>query len=121
MTDIILEWKKIYPKKRMKALFNVVITNKKNKKDTWYLNIATTVYMTHNFNFYITLNLDNQTVDIKTANNIVFKIQSASTIDLYILVENEHIYIKLINVYYLPKLDANLILFGVFEEKGCKF
>lgn len=105
----------------MKALFNVVITNKKDKKDTCYFNTATAVYMTHNFNLYIMLDLDNQTVDIKTANSIVFRIQSTGTIDLYVFVENKHMYIKLINVYYLPKLNANLILFGVFEEKGCKF
>lgn len=35
--------------------------------------------------------------------------------------EKKHIYIKLINVHYLLKLDANLILFGVFKEKKCKF
>lgn len=29
--------------------------------------------------------------------------------------------IQLTNIYYLPKLDTNLILFGVFKKKKCEF
>lgn len=43
------------------------------------------------------------------------------TINFYVFVENEYIYIKLSNVYYLHKLDINLILFKIFKEKMCEF
>lgn len=64
----------MYPKKEMKALLNVVVTNKKNKKDTWYLDIAITIYMTYNLSFYIMPNLDNQTTNIKTMDSTIFRI-----------------------------------------------
>ena len=35
--------------------------------------------------------------------------------------KKEHMHIELSNVYYLLKLDANLILFGVIKKKSCKF
>lgn len=98
-----------------------MVTNKGDKEDTLYLNIAAAVYMTHNLSLYITTDPDNQTVDIKTMNGTVLKTQSASTIDLYVLVENEHMHIKPSNIYYLSNLDANLILLGILEEKRCEF
>lgn len=66
--------KKVYFKKRIKALFNVVVTNEKDKEHIWYFNIAIAIYMIHNFSFYITLNLDNQTINIKTINDIILRI-----------------------------------------------
>ncbi len=47
------------------------------------------------------LDLDNQTVDIETANCTVLRIQSVGTIDNHV-VENEHMHIELNNVHYLP-------------------
>lgn len=58
----------------MIALFNIVVTNKKDKKDTWYLDTAVAVHMTYDFSLYITPNLDNQIVDIKIADNTILKI-----------------------------------------------
>lgn len=31
--DTILKWKKVHPKKEIKTLFNIAVTNKKDKKD----------------------------------------------------------------------------------------
>lgn len=111
----------MHPKKGMKALFNVAITNKKDKEDTWYLDTAAAVHMTHDLSLYITPDLDNQTVDIETADGIVLRTQGAGTIDLHVLVKNEHMHIELSNVHYLPELDANLISLGILVEKGGEF
>ena len=114
-------WKKVHSKKVIKALSNVGITNNKDKENTWYFNTAATVHMTHDFSLYITPDLDHQTAKIETADGTILKTQDAGTIDLCVSVGNEHIQIKLSNVHYLPKLDANLILLGVLEERGCEF
>ena len=105
----------------MKGLSNIAVSNKKNKEDTWDLDIAVAVHMTHNLSLYITPNLDHQTVDIKTANNIVLKTQSARIINLHVLVENKEMLIQLSNVHYLPELNANLISLGVLEGKEYEF
>ena len=39
----------------MKALSNIAVSNKKNKEDTWYMEIAEAVHMTHDFRLYIFL------------------------------------------------------------------
>lgn len=105
----------------MKALFNVTVIKKKDKKDIWYLDKAAAVYITHNFSFYIMPDLDNQTINIKTVDGTIFRIQGTDTIDLYISMKNKYIYIKLSNIYYLSKLDTNLILLGILEKKRCEF
>lgn len=64
----------ILKQKKMKTLFNIAVTNKKDKEDIWYLNIAIAIHIMHNFSFYIILNLNNQIINIKTANSIIFKI-----------------------------------------------
>ena len=61
------EWKKVHPKKGMKALSNVAVTNTKDKENTWYLDTAAAVHMTHDLSLYITPDLDHQTADIETA------------------------------------------------------
>lgn len=66
-------------------------------------------------------NLNNQTINIKTIDNIIFRIQSTSIIDFYIFVENKHMHIKLSNIFYLSKLDTNLILLKIFKKKKYKF
>lgn len=116
-----LERKKVHSKKRMKALSNVAVINTKNKENIWYLDIAAVVHMTCDLSLYITLNLDYQTVDIEIADSTILKIQDAKTINLHILVGNEHMQIELSNVYYLFELNTNLISFGVLEEKGYVF
>lgn len=55
----------------MKALSNIAVSNKKNKENTWYLDTAAAVHMTHDLSLYITPNLDHQTVEIKTADGTV--------------------------------------------------
>ena len=105
----------------MKALSNMRITNNNDKENTWYLDTAAAVHMTHDLSLYITPNLNHQTAKIETADGTILKTQGAGTIDLCVSVENEHIQIKFSNVHYLPKLDANLISLGVLEEKGCEF
>lgn len=77
--------------------------------------------MTHNLSLYITSDLDHQTAEIEIADDTILKTQGAGTIYFYVSIGNEHIQIELSNVYYLPKLDANLISLGVLEEKGCEF
>lgn len=77
--------------------------------------------MTYDLSFYITPDLNHQTAKIESLDGTIFKTQATSTIDLYILVENEQTQIELSNIYYLPKLDANLILLGVLEEKRYEF
>lgn len=72
--------------------------------------------MTYNLSFYLTSNSNHQTTDIKTIDNNILKIENTSTINLHILIGNEHIQIKLSNIYYLPKLDTNLILLGILKE-----
>lgn len=67
-----------------------MITNNKKKENTWYHDIAIAIYMTYNLSLYITSDLDYQIVKIKTANNIILKMQDTSTINLYILVKNKH-------------------------------
>lgn len=105
----------------MKALSNVAVINIKDKENTWYLDIASAIYMTHNLNLYITPNLDYPRADIEIVDVTILRTQNASTIKLHFLVGNEYIQIKLSNVHYLSELDANLILFGVLEEKGYAF
>ncbi len=73
------------------------------------MDTAAVANMPHDFSLYITPDLDNQTADIETANSIDLRTQGAGTIDLHILVKNEHMYMELSNVHYLPELDANLI------------
>ena len=119
--DTTSEWRKVHPKKGMKALSNIAVSNKKDKEDTWYLDTAAAVHMTHDLSLYITPDLDHQTVDIETADGTVLKTQGAGTIDLHVLVENKEMLIQLSNVHYLPELDANLISLGVLEGKGCEF
>ena len=119
--NTILEWKKVYPKKEMKDLSNIAITNNKEKQNTWYLDTTAAVHMTHNLSLYITLDLDHQTIKIETADSTILKTQDAGTIDLHVSAGNEHTQIELNNIYYLPKLDANLISFGVLKEKRCGF
>ena len=119
--NAISELKKVYPKKRMKVLSNVGITNNKDKENTWYLDTAAAIHMTHNLSLYITPDLDHQTAKIETADDTILKMQDASTIDLCVSIGNEYIQIKLSNIHFLPKMDANLILFEVLEEKGCEF
>lgn len=116
-----LEWKKIHPKKEIKAFSDVAIKNNKDKDNTWYLNTAAVVYMTHDLCLYITPDLDHQKAKIKIANSTILKMQGAGIIYLHILVGNEHTQIELSNVHYLPELDANLISLGVLEEKRCEF
>ena len=77
--------------------------------------------MTHDFSLYFTPVLDHQMVEMVTAEGIILKIQVAGTIDFYVLVSNKHTQIELSNVYYLPKLDTNLISLGVLDEKRCEF
>lgn len=77
--------------------------------------------MTHNLSFYITLNVDHLIIDIKIADNTILKMQGIGTIVIYILFKNKHMLIKLSNIYYLLKLDANLISLRVFEEKEYEF
>lgn len=74
--------------------------------------------MTYNLGLYITLNLDYQTIKIKIADYIIFKIQIVSITNLYILVENKYIQIELINIYYLL---TNLISFRILKEKKYEF
>ena len=105
----------------MKALCNVTVTNKKEKENTWYLDTAASIHMTHDLNLYITPDLKNQTVDIDSANDIVLRTQGAGTIDLHVLIENGHMHIELSNVHYLPKLNANLISLEVLKRKGVSF
>ena len=118
--NAISEWKKVHSKKEMKALSNVGITNNKDKENTWYLNIAAIVHMNHNLSLYINPDLDHQIAKIKTADNTILITQGGGTIDLCVSVGNEHIQIKLNNVYDLSELDVNLISLRVFEEKGCE-
>lgn len=63
----------MHPKKKIKALSNIIVSNKKDMKNIWYLDITASVYMTYNLSFYITSNLDHQTADNKTADCIVLK------------------------------------------------
>ena len=77
----------------MKTLSNIAVFNKKNKEDTWCLDIAAAVHMNHNLSLYITPDTDHQTVDIKTADGTVLKTQGAGTINLHILVENKEMLI----------------------------
>lgn len=77
--------------------------------------------MTHDLSFYITLNLDHQTAKIETVDSTIIIIKGFGIIDFYIFVGNMHSQIELSNIYYLLKLDSNLILFGILEEKGYKF
>lgn len=72
--------------------------------------------MTYNLSFYLTSNSNYQTTDIKTIDNNILKTENTSTINLHILIGNEHIQLKLSNIYYLPKLDTNLILLGILKE-----
>lgn len=44
--------------------------------------------MTHNLSFYITFNLDYQTVDIKITDGTILKTRDIKIIDFYIIVEN---------------------------------
>lgn len=74
--------------------------------------------MTYNLGFYITFNLDYQTMEIKIADYIILKMQIVGIINLYILVENKYIQIELINIYYL---FINLISFRIFKEKNHEF
>lgn len=71
--------------------------------------------MTYDINFYITLNLDHQMTKIKTADDTIFKTQEIGIINFNIFVENDYTQIVLSNVYYIPKLHANLILLKIFE------
>lgn len=64
----------MYSKNEIKALFNIAIINKKDKKNIQYFNIVAAIDMTYNFNLYIISNIDNQTINIKTANSISFRI-----------------------------------------------
>lgn len=77
--------------------------------------------MTHNLTLYITPNLDYQTREIKTMDNTILKTQGISTIDFHVLVGNKDIQIKLNNIYYLSKLDINMILYRILNEKRCEF
>lgn len=108
-------------KKEIKTLFNVAVTNKKEKKDTWYLDTSAAIHIMYNLSLSITVNPDNQTVDIKIVDNTIFKRQGAGIIDFYVFVENKHIHIKLSNVDNLPKFDTNLILFKILKKKEFKF
>lgn len=72
--------------------------------------------MTHDLSFYITANLDHQIAQVKIVDDTILKTQGAGNIDLYILVENEYTQIKLSNVHYLLKLNANLISFKILEK-----
>ena len=67
------------------------ITNNKDKENTWYLDIAAAVHMTHNLSLYITPNLDHQIAEIETADGTILKTEDAGTIDLCVSVGNEHI------------------------------
>lgn len=118
--NTILEQKKVYYKKRIKALSNIAIINNK-KKNTWYFNTIAIIYMTYNFSFYISFNLDHQIAKIKIVDNIIFKTQDTNLINLYISVKIQYNQIELKNVYYLSKLNINLILFEVFKVKKCDF
>lgn len=57
----------------IKALFNIAVTNKKDKKDIQYFNTIAIIYIIHNSSFYIMLNLNNQTIDIKTTDSTILK------------------------------------------------
>lgn len=105
----------------MKALSNNTVSNKNDKGNSFYLDTAIVVYITHDLRLYITSHLDHQTVVIETEDDTILKTQSAKTIDLYLLVENKKMLIELSNVQYLPKLDTNLISLVILEEKGCEF
>lgn len=52
------EWKKVHPKKGMKAFPDVAITNNKDKDNTWYLDTAAAIHMTNDLSLYITPDLD---------------------------------------------------------------
>lgn len=47
--------------------------------------------------------------------------QGANTINLYVLIKNEHTQIELSNVHSLLKLYTNVISLGLFEEKRYEF
>lgn len=108
----------------MKALSNIVIINNKQKENIQYFDITAIVYITHNLSLYIIPNLDYQTTKNKTQIIIFFKYKMSILLTFmfqYVLIRNEHIQIKLNNIHYLPKLDANLISFEVLEEKRYEF
>ena len=105
----------------MKALSNNIVSNKNDKGNSFYLDTAIVVYITHDLRLYIISHLDDQTVVIETEDDIILKTQSARTIDLYLLVDNKKMLIELSNVQYLPELNTNLISLVIFEEKGCEF
>lgn len=97
------------------------MTNNKEKENAWYLNIATTIYMTHNLKFDIILDINHQIVEIEIADGTILKMQSASIIDFNVLVKNEHIQIELRDVYYLSKWNVDLISFEVLKENRYEF
>ena len=79
------------------------------------------MHITHNLSLYIKLDLDYQTAEIKTTDGTILQTQVANTINLHVSVENKYIQIELSNVPYLPRLNTNLILFGVLEKKRYEF
>lgn len=71
--DAISKWRKVHSKKGVKAWSNIAVSKKKNKKDDWNLDTAVAVYMTHDFSFFITPNLDYQITNIEIVDNIILK------------------------------------------------
>lgn len=57
---------------------------------------AAAVHMTHELSLY---DLDHQTAEIETADSTILKTQGAGTIDLHVLVGNEHTQIELSNFH----------------------
>ena len=116
-----MEWKRVNPKKGIKGFSDIVIKNNKDKDNIWHLDTTTAIHMTHDLNLYITPDLDHLTVGTKIADGTIFQTPKTGTINLHVLVSNEHTEIELSNVHYLPELNTNLISLGVLEENGCEF